>query len=146
MCLNHSIRKLNSDEKLILEIEKLPWLQSICLSHEKISELSLIFCYSPDLRKIFSRMVKLEDTVNLTFVRWCLKVSARALCSLGEIFKKYMFLKYLPSFLVLADAGSNFQMENVTSFVDNLAWAFREWWLQSESVSYLWIKYMFIKY
>lgn len=90
---------------------------------KKFSKLNLIFCCTPDLRKIFSRAGKLEDTVNLTFVCWCLKASAKALCSLGKIFfLENMFLKYLSS-----------QMENVTLFVDNLAWASGEWWLQSES-------------
>lgn len=45
-----------------------------------------IFCYPLDSRKILSIVGKLEDTVNLTLVRWCLKVSAKALCSLGKIF------------------------------------------------------------
>lgn len=36
-----------------------------------------------DSRKIFFRVVILEDTVNLTVMHWCLKVSAKALCSLG---------------------------------------------------------------
>lgn len=101
---------------------------------KKFSKLNLIFCCTPDLRKIFSRAGKLEDTVNLTFVCWCLKASAKALCSLGKIFfLENMFLKYLSLLLVLADFGRDSHMENVTLFVDNLAWASGEWWLQSES-------------
>ena len=101
---------------------------------KQFSKLNLIFCCTPDLRKIFSRAGKLEGTVNLTFVCWCLKASAKALCSLGKIF---FFGKYvseiLSLLLVLADFGRDSQMENVTPFVDNLAWASGEWWLQSES-------------
>ena len=121
-------KELNSGGKPVLEIGKSLWLQLMSLSYEKFPKLNLIFCYPSDLRKIFSRLVKLEDTVNLTFIHWCLKVSAKALCSLGEILFVLlclvfiMFVKYLPLFLALADFDKDFQMENFTSFSNNLAW------------------------
>ena len=67
-----------------------------------------------DSRKIFFRVVKLEDTVNLTVTHWCLKVSSKSpLQSCFAELQNYTQLNFRP----IENAKCNIAVENPTHFM-----------------------------